>query len=41
MGGNAGNESVVDRVRRLEEGQGGQAEQAVLAVKMCISVSRV
>ena len=41
VGGNAGNESVVDRVRRLEEGQGGQAEQAVLAVKMCISVSRV
>ena len=23
VGGNAGNESVVDRVRRLEEGQGG------------------
>ena len=24
VGGNAGNESVADRVRRLEEGQGGQ-----------------
>ena len=32
VGGNAGNESVVDRVRRLEEVQGGQAKQAVLAV---------
>ena len=32
VGGNAGNESVADRVRRLEEGQGGQAEQAAPAV---------
>ena len=38
VGENVGNESVADRVRRLEEGQGGQAAQAVPQIEQMVVI---
>ena len=38
VGENTGNKSVADRVRRLEEGQGGQAGQAVPQIEQMVVI---